>query len=136
MILPESFVDTSAWFELFTQENAQRAAAFSKIWWAKKYQFVTSDFVIDELFTLLRSRRFNFMTAHAWNVINDADNVKRLTFSREDVDQTFALFQKFSDKKWSFTDCSSYLLIKRHAIPFACAFNGHFKEFGIVTVLP
>ena len=89
---------------------------------------------MDELFTLMRSRGHDDMTGRAWNVINIS--AKRLSLSRDDVDETFRMFQKFSDKDWSFTDCSSYLLIKRHAMPFACAFNGHFKEFGIVTVLP
>ena len=134
MALPFNFVDTSAWFELIVQDNRERSDHISRIWSSKKYQFITSDFVMDELFTLMRSRGHDDMTGRAWNVINIS--AKRLSLSRDDVDETFRMFQKFSDKDWSFTDCSSYLLIKRHAMPFACAFNGHFKEFGIVTVLP
>ncbi len=134
MALPFNFVDTSGWFDLFTDDNPQQAEQVSKIWKSKKYQFITSDFVVDELLTLMRSRGYDDMTGRAWNTITTS--AKRLSLSHDDVDETFRLFQKFDDHDWSFTDCSSYLLIKRHAIPFACAFNGHFKEFGIVAVLP
>jgi predicted nucleic acid-binding protein len=97
MALPENFVDTSAWYELFTRENLQHAVAIEQIWEDREYGFVTSDFVIDELFTLLRGRRLNHIAQRAWNAIQDP-SVKRLSLSREDVDETFALFQKFSDK--------------------------------------
>ncbi len=136
MFRNSNFFDTSAWFEMFTLENEKQSNAVKEIIKSARYQIVTSDFVIDELMTLLRCRKKVNAIGAAWELINNPANVTRRSLSREDVDETYRLFQKFSDKEWSFTDCSSYLLIRRHAIPFACAFNGHFREFGIVNVLP
>ena len=36
------------------------------------------------------------------------------------------VFERFTDKEWSFTDCVSYAVIERLAIKKAFAFDDHF----------
>ena len=43
---------------------------------------------------------------------------------------------QFDDKQWSFTDCTSRVVIDRLSLPTAFAFDEHFRQFGNVTVVP
>jgi uncharacterized protein len=53
----------------------------------------------------------------------------------DDVRQAWTI-QTYRDKTWSFTDCVSRVIMERKGIRQAFAFDDHFKQFGIVTVLP
>ncbi|MCD6101154.1 MAG: type II toxin-antitoxin system VapC family toxin [Candidatus Marinimicrobia bacterium] len=45
------------------------------------------------------------------------------------------VFCEFKDKNWSFTDCTSYVVMKNLQIPNGASFDKHFREFGF-KVLP
>lgn len=40
------------------------------------------------------------------------------------------------DKQWSFTDCTSRVVMERLGIQKVFAFDDHFRQFGTVTVVP
>ena len=44
--------------------------------------------------------------------------------------------ETFSDKEWSFTDCTSRVLMEKLRIERAFAFDQHFLQFGGVKVVP
>ena len=46
------------------------------------------------------------------------------------------LLLRYRDKGWSFTDCTSYVVMERLGIETALAFDDHFRQFGTVTVVP
>ena len=54
----------------------------------------------------------------------------------KDIQQTWQTFEKFSDKNWSFTDCSSKWIIEKLKIKTALTLDHHFQQFGSVLVLP
>jgi uncharacterized protein len=55
---------------------------------------------------------------------------------QSDVDAAWQVFDAFDDKLWSFTDCVSYVVMKRLGIVEAFALDEHFKQFGFVEVKP
>lgn len=47
------------------------------------------------------------------------------------AEEAWAVFQRFNrDKRWSFTDCVSYAVMKRRGIVEAFAFDHHFDQMG------
>jgi predicted nucleic acid-binding protein len=56
--------------------------------------------------------------------------------SEVDVLDAWQTFQRFADKDWSFTDCTSKVLVERLGVTRAFAFDQHFRQFGTVTVYP
>ena len=54
------------------------------------------------------------------------------------VDLTLAwqTFEQFDDKSWSFTDCTSKVVMEQRGIRKAFAFDHHFYQFGTVQVVP
>ncbi len=54
----------------------------------------------------------------------------------EDIDEAWTVFSGFRDKRWSFTDCTSRVVMARLNVKVACAFDEHFRQFGTVIVVP
>ncbi|MCZ7644309.1 MAG: PIN domain-containing protein [Planctomycetota bacterium] len=129
------FVDTSAWFEALVP-GQPRTKELSRLLWGEEYRLLTSSFVLDELLSLLRFRGQERRIEAAWDFLNDAASVELVQVGRSSLNEAYAVFREFKDKAWSFTDCTSYCLIRASGIRFACSLDAHFREFGLVTLVP
>ena len=136
MILNEEmFVDTCAWYDYFIP-GGKHTAAYQAIMDAPGVRLVTSDFILDELFTLLKTRERFVANGTIWAAFKRNDFARVLQTTAIDLDSAYAIYSKFSDKEWSFTDCLSYHYIRKRKIRTALSIDHHFHEFGIATVLP
>jgi predicted nucleic acid-binding protein len=61
---------------------------------------------------------------------------KLVWVSTEDILAGWQVFTTFDDKKWSFTDCVSYAVMKRLGIREAYALDDDVRQFGFVHVKP
>ncbi len=129
------FVDTGAWFAAFVANDPDHAAADS--WLAENTELlVTTDYVLDELFTLLK-RRGEFQRAVRLGEVMIGGTIARLEWVTPlDFQAAWATYRHYDDKGWSFTDCTSLAVIQRLSISAAFAFDEHFRQFGNVTVVP
>ena len=64
---------------------------------------------------------------HRWEIVRVNDS---------DLQKATDIFFQFADKNWSFTDCTSRVVMERLGIRRAFAFDDHFRQFGNVTVAP
>ena len=129
------FVDTGGWYASVVPADRDHEAAAR--WLATNDQpLVTTDYVIDETLTLLRMR--NHQTrAVALGAQFFAGHVARIHYlNEEETIMTWEVFQRFADKDWSFTDCSSKVVMERLGITMAFAFDHHFRQFGSINVVP
>jgi predicted nucleic acid-binding protein len=56
--------------------------------------------------------------------------------SPEQIHRAWILFQQRAAVGWSFTDCTSKIVIDDLGIRTAAALDDHFQQFGNVTVVP
>jgi predicted nucleic acid-binding protein len=54
----------------------------------------------------------------------------------DDIASAWEGFRQYHDKDWSFTDCTSKVVIERLGIAVAFAFDSHFEQFGTVVRVP
>jgi predicted nucleic acid-binding protein len=129
------FVDTGAWFAAFVPNDPDHPAADA--WLATNVEpLVTTDYVIDELLTLLKIRG-EYQRALRLGASLFAGAIARLVWVMpDDVQEAWTIFQRYQDKGWSFTDCVSRVIMQRLAIQTAFAFDEDFRQFGTVTVVP
>jgi predicted nucleic acid-binding protein len=129
------FVDTGGWFAYFVRRDPDHVAAVN--WMRQNRQpLVTTDYVLDELFTLLKMRESHRVAAAAGAVLL-AQPVTRLERIEEpDFRAVWEVFQQYTDKGWSFTDCTSRVVMQRLGVTQAFAFDSHFEEFGTVVRVP
>jgi predicted nucleic acid-binding protein len=129
------FVDTSAWFAAYVPNDAHHrpADAFLE---STEERLLTTDFVLDELLTLLKARG-EFQRAVVLGERLLRGSPARLEWVQPaDVFQAWQVFQTHKDKAWSFTDCVSHVVMTRLGIIKAFAFDEHFRQFGSVVVFP
>ena len=129
------FVDTGAWFASVVPTDADYAAASR--WFNQNTQrLITTDYVVDETLTLLKARG-QTRRAMALGQKFFAGGIATIYYLQEaDILQAWRVFRQFSDKDWSFTDCSCKVVIEKLGLTHAFAFDRHFHQFGSVIVVP
>lgn len=129
------FVDTSAWYAASSTRDANHQAAKHFLTSARQ-RLVTSNFVVDETLTLFRARGEKQLALAFGREVIEGPVAEIITISDQDFTDAWQVFQRYADKQWSFTDCTSRVLMERLGIGCAFAFDEHFRQFGTVAVLP
>ena len=101
-----------------------------------RQSLVTSDYVLDELLTLLKLRENHRVAVSAGEAILQQRVARTEHITVDDIARAWEVFQQYQDKDWSFTDCMSKVVIERLGITQAFAFDSHFEQFGTVVRVP
>jgi predicted nucleic acid-binding protein len=127
-----TFIDTGAFLARYVAADQHHRVA-QTIWrrlGRTKQRLSTSNFVLDELFTLLGRRAgYGFAAERARRIYGSS----RLDILRPTVDDEVAaleLFERYADQHASFTDCVSFALMKRHRLRRVFTFDRHFAMAG------
>ncbi|MDP6361064.1 MAG: PIN domain-containing protein [Planctomycetota bacterium] len=126
------YIDTGAFLARYMSRDQHHVEAGNA--WEKlskgRNQLFTSNFVLDETFTLLARRAgYDFAAQKAKSIYSS----QSLTILRPDYDHeidALAWFEKYSDHEISFTDCVSFALLKANRIKRVFSFDQHFKLAG------
>lgn len=129
------FVDTGAWFALVVPSDPNHIRAVDWLT-ANPAPLVTTDYVVDETLTLLRARDERNRAIEIGKEFFDGKLAEVYRLTDDDLRLAWEVFRDFDDKDWSFTDCSSKVIIERLGINTALAFDRHFRQFGNVIVAP
>jgi uncharacterized protein len=124
-----------AWFASVIEDDVDHRAA--REWFEKNIEelFVT-DYIIDETLTLLRSRGAITKSSELGKLFFDTDEVLAHYLSESEIRETWNVFKQYSDKGWSFADCSSKFICEKFEIKDAVSFDKHFEQFGSLVILP
>ena len=129
-----TFVDTSAWFARFVPSDPDHERV--KAWFnANDRRLVTSDYCVDETLTLLLVRGHQHRVIHAGDVLFNESLASLCFLTPPQIQRSWILFQQRMTSGWSFTDCTSKILIDDLGITTAVALDDHFRQFG-VDILP
>ncbi len=126
------YIDTSAFLarHLSKDQYHRQANTFWDSIREKNETCVTSNFVLDETFTLLGRRAGYIFAAQRAKNIYASESLNILRPSREDESKAIVFFEKYSDQRLSFTDCVSFVLMKSKKIKRVFTFDHHFKMAG------
>jgi predicted nucleic acid-binding protein len=127
------FVDTGAWFAWLVPTDPDHPAA--RDWFERNtHRLVTTDYVVDELLTVLKMQSISALEIGPALFNGDVCDLEWV--NQADVKNAWQVFSTYRDKRWSFTDCVSRAVMERLGITTAAAFDEHFRQFGMVTVVP
>lgn len=127
------FADTSGLFALFNPKDDNHNAALE---WFKimRPKLIFTDYIVDELLALALSRGNKEFALTISKRVRALAGIKKIT--EEDFYKAWEVFDKYQDKDWSLTDCTSYIFTGRSGIKKAFAFDPHFDQFGHVLREP
>jgi predicted nucleic acid-binding protein len=128
------FVDTGAWFAFGNRRDPDHHRVRRAL---REFdgRLVTSNFVLDETVTLCRYRRGHSDAATVGRILQSGDVVDLIRVTADDERQAWALFLERSDQSYSYTDCTSFSLLRRLGIERVAALDDDFRSEGF-TVLP
>lgn len=129
------FVDTGAWFALAVPSDPNHRRVSEWLTNAA-VPLMTTDYVIDEALTLLRARGERRRALELGEEFFSGRLAEIYWLSETDLHTAWQIFRDFDDKNWSFTDCTSKVVIQRLGLSTALAFDRHFQQFGNVLVVP
>lgn len=129
------FVDTSAWYAALV-DKADRHTECEALIKQASVKLVTTDYVFDELITLLTRRGHRHVAVQYAPMLLDDRFCLLHWIEKADFDAAWQVFRQFADKEWSFTDCTSYAVMQRLGITEALSLDDHFKQFGFAAVRP
>lgn len=131
------FVDTAGWMACADAADAahRRACAARDAALEAGHLLVTTDFVVDETLTLIRVR-LGIAAAEAWWAqVDGSSRVRHETIDALRAEKARAVFFRHQGKDYSFTDCTSLVVMRELKLKEALTTDRHFRQMGF-HVLP
>jgi predicted nucleic acid-binding protein len=129
------FVDTSFWVALRFRRDARHPTARS-IWEAGTGPLLTTPLVLGETWTFLARRAGH---GRAVEFVDAIDRLPRVTVRHIDEEaetEAWRWLRRHDERRYSFVDATSFVLMRRLRIREALAFDGDFSAAGFVEVRP
>ena len=113
-------------------QHHDRVVAFSRNFRAS---LLTTDLVLIEVADALAKSecrpRIRDFVLH----LREAVGCEVISSSRELVDRALELYHQHSDKEWTLTDCSSFVVMRERGLTDALTADRHFEQAGFNALL-
>ena len=97
-------------------------------------KMVTTNYIIDELITLLRNNVTHHDVVKIGNAVRSTPNIYLVWIDEVIEQKSWEYFQKYQDKTYSFTDCTSFVIMNAMKIELAFAYDAHFDQSGFHVI--
>jgi hypothetical protein len=126
------FVDTAGWMacaDAADPAHARARAARDEALTAGLV-LVTTDYVVDETLTLLRMRLGLPAAETWWSQVDGSSRLKWQWIDAARAEKARSLFFRHRDKDYSFTDCTSFVVMRELRLKQALTTDRHFRQMG------
>lgn len=132
------FVDTSAFLALENRRDIyhNKALIFKDTCVKSAQKFITSDYVLDESYTIIRIRASHAIAVQFGEMLYRSQFIHIERITPEIFEDAWRIFKSFSDQDFSFTDCTSFALMEQLNINTAFTFDAHFQQYGRFIIKP
>lgn len=129
------FLDTSFVIALELKNDIKHREAIEK--WntllRTNYEISVTTYIIDEILTFFNSKGFHSKSVDIYNWLADSSKVKIIHINENHFESALNYFKKHQDKNYSFTDCTSFIVMKEQRIKTALTFDKHFFEANFLV---
>ena len=126
------FVDTAGWVACAdAADPAHKQSAVARDRWLDEGGvLVTTDYVADETLTFLRLRLGLDAAEAWWRQVDGSSRLRWECVSLARADKARGLFFRYRDKEFSFTDCTSFVVMRELKLREALTTDHHFAQMG------
>ena len=131
------FVDTAGWVALLDErDELHRATRRARDAHLKRGgRLVTTDYVNDETLTLRRMKAGLKVARRYWWMISESGRIRVESVSPDRTRRAREWFFSWDDKDFSFTDCTSFVVMKELGLTRVLTTDRHFRQAGF-TMIP
>ncbi len=126
------FVDTAGWMALADGSDPQHEAARAARdeWLRQGGILISTDYVMDETLTLIRIRLGLKAAAGWWDQVEASSRLRWEWIDPSRAEKARRWFFRWSDKQFSFTDCTSFVVMRELRLHQALTGDKHFQQAG------
>lgn len=133
----EVFVDSSGLYALADRRDSYHAQAEERV---RKLiesgaRLVLTDYIVDEACTLAKVRAGSDAALRLLAIVERSRAIDMFWISVEHFEAAKALFRRRADHGYSFTDCTSFVVMDKLRIRDALTSDHHFVEAGFRILL-
>ncbi len=116
--------------EVADDQHHDQAIAFWASFQQSPLPLVTTSYVFDESVTFFNSRGHHAKAVEIGRELLASPSVQFIHVDAPLLQQAWQWFQRHRDKRYSLTDCVSFVVMKRLRIRVALTFDRHFVQAG------
>jgi predicted nucleic acid-binding protein len=134
----EVFVDTSALYALIDKRDAAYAAARDTVGPLVRSgrKLVVTDYVVAETVNLANARGGSIVGRRVLDLVEQSAGIRLEWIGIARFELSKAFFRRHADHHYSFTDCTSFVIMRELRISEALTTDRHFPEAGFRNLLP
>jgi predicted nucleic acid-binding protein len=131
------FVDTAGWMSCADEADpAHGGSCLARDTALERGSvLVTTDYVVDETLTLIRKRLGLPAAAAWWEQIDGSSRLRWEWIEITRAEKARGAFFRHRDKNYSFTDCTSLVVMQELKLKQALTTDHHFRQMGF-EILP
>lgn len=132
------FADSAFLYALVDRRDSAHRAAVEQLGalTRENRSLVSTDYVVAEALTLTKSRAGSGVALRLLDRIESTKLLRIEWIGAERFAQTKVFFRRHADHDYSFTDCTSFVVMRELKIVEALTTDGHFAEAGFRPLLP
>src|SRR5512143_64452 len=124
--------DSAGWLAMYDERDKYHHAAkrsFNAVL-DQQISFLVTDYLIAETLTLMLGRLGHRKTVAFGEWLLSTPLVQQVRLDIDLWNEAWHLFKKYDDKKFSFTDYTSFAVIRSERLVDAFTFDHHFEQMG------
>jgi predicted nucleic acid-binding protein len=127
------FVDTGAWYAYFNMSDPDHDAVTHLLgeW---KGRLLTTEYIFDEVVTLVRIRIGHAQACRVGEALRGGAVARLVDVTSADIESAWTRFIRNTDKTYSFTDCTSFVIMDRLGLKIAAAVDADFSRAGYTAI--
>lgn len=126
------FLDSSALVAMADRRDPDHHSVTNFIQAVKdQVSLITTDYVLDETVTVVKKRYGYELAVQLGRKLRASEFCRYHILSPEDEAATWAVFEKYQDKAWSYTDCSCLAIMQRLDIVEVLSLDAHFRQMSM-----
>ena len=130
--MPSIFLDTG-YFLALELANDQYHQVASEHWQRAprdRINFVTTSMVLDEVVTFFNSKDHHLKAVSVGDMLLESSSIELVHVDESLLLDGWDYFKRHHDKRYSLTDCVSFVVMNRYGIRIAYAFDRNFIQAG------
>jgi predicted nucleic acid-binding protein len=138
ILYPRSvLIDTGASLALSypNDEHHLEARAIQRRLLLTRPRLYLTNFLVDETYTLILTR-YGYRYAIEFLDRTEAGTITVIQVTSADEANARQLLRRFSDKRYSYTDATSFVIMERLRIEAAFTFDENFAQHGLLVLTP
>lgn len=127
-MIEEIFADTSGFIALGNENDSYHAQTGRVLTSMYPFKFVTTNYVIAETLTRLLFDTHHKNAVSFGEMLFTSKNIEIVYIDTDIEAKAWYLFKKYSDKEFSFVDCTSFVVMQKRSIKRAFSCDKHFEQ--------